>query len=103
MLPDKGRVLVYSRVSDGAGGHEETYTSGPELSCRIAPIGRSGQSGSAGSRISEASTHVVTFPAETAVRTVDRVEVDAVTYSVTALRNFGRLNFTTRVEVKALD
>ena len=103
MLPDEGRVLVYERASDGAGGFDETYTPGSELPCRIAPIGSSGQSSGAGSRINEASTHVVTFPAETEVRVVDRVEVAGVVYSVTALREFGALNFTKRVEVKALD
>jgi hypothetical protein len=96
------RVLVHSSESDGAGGQEADYPPGPEFDCAIAPIGRSSQGGTAGNRISEASTHVVTCPASIEVRSVDRIEIEGVIYAVTALREFGALNFTRRVEVKAL-
>lgn len=102
MLLDKGRVLVHSKVSDGAGGWEETYTPGEELDCRIAPIGQGRTAGTAGSRISEDSTHIAAFPAGTVIRTVDRVEVDGTVYAVTALREYGALEFTRRVEVRGL-
>ena len=103
MLPDAGRILKHTTESDGAGGKIETYVPGEELPCRIAPVGRTAGRGSgAGDRISEASTHIATFPAGTEVRAVDRVEVAGTVYSVTGLRQYGALEFTRRVECKEL-
>lgn len=101
-LLNTGRILRYSKVSDGAGGWKESYVPGPELPCAIAPIGRTGSSSTTGDRLNEASTHVVTVPAATEVSAPDRCEVEGVVYSITALREFGALNVTRRVEVKAL-
>lgn len=102
-LLDTGRILRYSKESDGAGGQDETWTPGPELPCSIAPIGRTGGAASSpGARLNEASTHVTTWPLATEVSAADRCEVDGVVYSITALREFGALNATRRVEVKAL-
>jgi hypothetical protein len=102
-LLDTGRILRYSKESDGAGGQDETWTPGPELSCSIAPIGRTGgAAGTPGARLNEASTHITAWPAGTEVSAADRAEVNGVTYSITALREFGALNATRRVEVKAL-
>lgn len=101
-LLSTGRILRYSKASDGAGGWKESYAPGPEINCAIAPIGRATNAGGAGNRISEATTHVVTWPAATEVSAKDRCEVDGVTYSITALREFGALNVTRRTEVKAL-
>lgn len=102
LLPDTGRVLVHSPKSDGAGGQEETYTPGAELPCAIAPVGQGRGLSTAGDRINEASTHIATFPAATAIRSVDRVEVDGTVYAVTTLRERGAMSMTKRVEVKAL-
>lgn len=102
-LLDTGRILRYSKVSDGAGGQDETYTPGPETPCSIAPMGkRAGSGTSAGDRLNETTTHMTSWPMATEVSTDDRCEVNGVVYSITALREFGALNATRRVEVKAL-
>lgn len=104
LLETPGRILTYSKVSNGAGGFKETFTPGGELLCAIAPVGAGGRSaGSAGERLNEATTHVTTWPAATTVTTDDRVEVDGVVYTVTALREFGAMAATRRVECKELD
>jgi hypothetical protein len=101
-LRDTGRILTYSSKSDGAGGEEETHTPGEPLPCAIAPMGRVGKSQTAGSRISEASTHVATWPADAAIDARDRVEIGGVIYAITGLRQFGAMAATRRVEVKVL-
>lgn len=99
LLRDNGRLLTHSRESDGAGGWEDTYTPGPELPCSIAPY-RAGGGSTAGDRLSEASTHVVTFPHETEVSSSDQVEVNGVVYVVTAVRRYGAMSVNRRVEVR---
>jgi hypothetical protein len=102
-LLSTGRILYYSKEFDGAGGQEETYTPGPELPCSIAPVGRTGGAASSpGARLNESSTHVTGWPAGTEVSASDQCEVAGVVYSITALREFGALNATRRVEVKSL-
>ncbi len=97
-----GRILRYAKVSDGAGGWAETYEPSAELSCSITPVGRKGGSSSGGDRLNESSTHLTSWPVGTEVSADDRCEIDGVVYSITALREFGALNVTRRVEVKAL-
>jgi len=102
-----GRILRYAKESDGAGGYEETYTafpveSDPPLPCSIGPVGRKGGSSSGGDRLNESSTHLTSWPVSTEVSAKDRCEVNGVVYSITALREFGALNVTRRVEVRAL-
>jgi hypothetical protein len=101
-LLNTGRILRYEKVSDGAGGWNEDYTPGDELPCSIAPVGRKGGSSSGGERLNEASTHLTSWPVSTEVSADDRCEVDGIAYSITALREFGALNVTRRVEVRAL-
>ena len=102
LLRDTGRILAYCAKSDGAGGEEEAYTPGEELPCAIAPMGRVGKSQTAGGRISEASTHVATWPADAAIDARDRVEIGGIVYAITGLRQFGAMAATRRVEVKVL-
>lgn len=102
LLRDTGRILTYGSKSDGAGGEDEDYTPGDELPCAIAPMGRVGRSQTAGDRISEASTHVATWPADAAIDARDRVEIGGVVYAITGLRQFGAMSATRRVEVKVL-
>lgn len=102
LLRDTGRVRVHSTTSEG-GSTVDTYTPGPNLPCAIAPVGTSGSRVAiGGDRLDEASTHVVTFPAPTQVKLSDQVEVNGTIYAVTALRNFGAMSMTRRVEVRAL-
>lgn len=102
LLIGTGLVLTFTSVSDGAGAKDESYAAGDELACAIAPVGGAGQARLIGGRVSESSTHVVTLPRGTAITTKDRVEIEAVVYSVTGLRNFGEWSMTRRVEVKVL-
>ena len=101
-LLSTGRILRYGKISDGAGGWNEDFDPGPELPCSIAPVGRVGGSSSGGERLNESSTHLTSWPAGTEVSADDRCEIDGVIYSITALREFGALNVTRRVEVRAL-
>lgn len=101
-LLSTGRILRYEKVADGGGGWDEKYEPGPELPCSIAPVGRTGRGTSGGDRINETSTHLTSWPVSTEVSADDRCEIDGVVYSITGLREFGALNVTRRVEVKAL-
>jgi hypothetical protein len=68
-LSDLGRWLVRSEASDGGGGWTETYTPAgtadwgttTNIECRIDVI--SGEEGRTADRISDRSTHIVTFAA----------------------------------------
>jgi len=102
LMPGTGRVLKFDSEDDGAGGRNEDFVPGPELPCAIAPISSAGAGSSAGSRISEATTHVITFPVGTEVDPKDRVEVDDQQYEVLSLRDYGGLAMNRRAEVKAL-
>src|SRR5512143_3091025 len=69
-LSETGRFLVRSQVSDGGGVWTDTYTPGtaaawnaPTYPCRIDVIG--GGEGKVAERVSDRSTHRVTFPAGT--------------------------------------
>lgn len=102
LLTDTGHVLTVATVPDGAGGQDETYTPGPELACRIAPLSARGDRGLVGEQIDERSTHVATFPSDTTIRSVDRIRVNGTDYAVIALREYGSLAFVRRVEVKEI-
>lgn len=70
-LTDSGRFLVRGTASDGGGGVTETYTPAgtadwattTNYDCRIDVVG--GREGEAADRISDRSTHIVTFHAGT--------------------------------------
>lgn len=100
LLLDTGRVLAHTVASDDGGGQTESYVAGDSLPCAIAPVGDRGQGGLAGDQVDERTTHITTWPHDTAIRAVDRVEVNGRTYSVTRIPERGALTFTRRVEIR---
>jgi hypothetical protein len=100
-LTSEARVFVYSSAPDGAGGTNESYTGMPgTVNCRIAPLG-GGEGGSVGARVDARTTHVLTFPAGTAVTASDRVNMENRVYEVTAVRVRSN-EITRRVEAREL-
>lgn len=84
-LSETGHVLVYGGADDAGGGIAEAYTQGPEVPCRVDPVGAQGEE-TAG-QIDERTTHVITLPAATAVASADRFSIDGGdTYDITAIR-----------------
>jgi hypothetical protein len=97
-MPETGRVLVQAEVGDGAGGSEETFEPGEDIPVGIESVA-SGE-GRAGERVDARSTHIVTVPALTPVRTVDRIQIDdRGDFEVTAVYQQSE-PLTLRVEVK---
>lgn len=92
-LTETGRFLARSEASDGGGGMTETYTPAPtadwgtttNVSCRIDAIG--GGEGEIGERVSDRSTHVVTFDAGTTVSLDDDFQIQNIgRFEITAIR-----------------
>lgn len=85
-LSDTGRVGARATVDDQGGGVTTTWVYGDLLPCRIDPL--TGNEASAGGRISDRSTHLVTVPAETEVTTDGRFVIDGRgTYEVTGVQD----------------
>lgn len=75
-LPETGRVLTRTTASSGGGGTRESWDSGPDLLCRIDPIGGGKGSASPGDRIDDRTTQMIALPAGTQITEADRVEID---------------------------
>lgn len=110
MLPDAATIERVALTPDGGGGSIETWNAlanivtwrgsvATPIACRIAPV-RGGESGTAGGRVVEETTHMVTLPALTAVEEADRFVIGGVTYEVTLVRGRGKWELARRVEVK---
>lgn len=99
-LPDTCTIQRKTAVSDGGGGTTETWADhATGIACRIAPAS-GGETGTAGDRVEDETTHVVTLPALTDITEADRLQVDGQVYEVTAVRKRGAWELTRRVEAK---
>lgn len=98
-LPDTAVIYGGTIVSDGGGGGTFDYVNGGTFDCRISPVG-GGERGDRGDRISDESTHIITFPAETNITEASRVVIGSSTYEVTLVRERAAWELSLRVEAK---
>jgi hypothetical protein len=79
VMPETGRILYRSEEKTAGGGTKATYTPGDDLPAAIAPQRRiisGGEADTAGDRIDDRTSHLITLPATTVVSSKDRVELD---------------------------
>lgn len=100
LLPDSGAIWRKSATIEG-GEQVESWGDEPlaTVPCRIRALG-GGEGGEEGGRLSEETTHLVTFDAETDVTEADVIVVDEQPYEATAVRRRGNWELTRRVEAK---
>jgi SPP1 family predicted phage head-tail adaptor len=98
-LPDVATVQRATTVSDGGGGTTTSWADVATVACRIAPAG-GGEGATAGERVVDESTHVISLPAEADVTELDRLIVGGQTYDVTLVRTWEEWEFSRRVECK---
>lgn len=99
LLPDTGAIWRATTTLDG-GEQVKTWAVLATVPCRIRPIGGGESQGDVGGRLSDETTHLVTFAAKTDVEEPDVVVIDEQAYEVTAVRKRGAWELTRRVEVK---
>lgn len=105
-LPDKATIQRKTSVSDGGGGQTESWASlATGVACGIAPVaggegGRMIGSSTAGGRVVDETTHIVTLPNGQDITEADRVVVNNQVYDVTLVRKRGLWELSRRVEVK---
>lgn len=93
-------AAIYRKTTQNIGGEEvATWSLLTTTPCRIAPVG-GGESGEAGGRIAEESTHVITVAAETDVEEADVVAVSGTAYEPTLIRKRGSWELSRRIEAK---
>lgn len=98
LLPDTG--TVYRKTTTIEGGEEvETWAELATVPCRISPIG-GGEGGEEAGRLSEETTHLITFAAKVDVAEPDVVVVDTEPYEATAVRKRGSWELSRQVEAK---
>lgn len=99
-LADTCTIQRKTSVSDGGGGTTDTWPDhATGIACRIAPAG-GGETGTAGDRVNDETTHIVTLPALTDITEADRLTIDGQTYEATAVRKRGAWEITRRVECR---
>lgn len=99
-LPETCVIERKTTVSDGGGGTTDTWGDhATSVPCRIAPVA-GGETGMAGDRILDETTHVVTLPSGQDITEADRIVLDSRTYEVTQVRDRGAWELSRRVEVK---
>jgi Phage head-tail joining protein len=109
LLQGSCSILAKQSISDGGGGHTESWEPVAEsVACRIAPVGGgvkdTERNNGVGHRVSDETTHIVTLPAGTDIDKTSRIDVDGSgLYEVTLIRTRTFDEFTRRVEVKEVD
>jgi hypothetical protein len=99
-----GESCVIERTqatSDGMGGSTSSWIAAGTALCNVAPIKRTGGDGFlVGDQLQEPADRVITFPAETDVRTGDQLSIGGRTYQVSELREPRTYEFVRRVEAR---
>lgn len=100
MMLDRATVQRRTSVSDGGGGRTESWVPlAAAVPCFIEPA-RGGETGTAGARISDETTHVVHLPHGTDVTEADRIRIGEDLFDVTAVRRWGAVEVYRAAEVK---
>lgn len=93
VLPETAYILARSQQPDGAGGTDVVYEKGDPVPCGVAPLKGGEYTGAralpktAGDRLDDRTTHVITFPPGTEVNEKDEIEIEGCgKFEVTALR-----------------
>lgn len=85
-LTESGHTLTSTFASDSGGGATETRASGGTIACRLDALG--GSEAQVADRISDRSTHTITFEPNAAITVADQFVLDGKgTFEVTAVRN----------------
>lgn len=108
LLADEASIERATKTPKEGGGRDVSWAELASVPCNIAPLaggevatmGQSGNSGTAGDRIDDRTTHVLTVPFETDITEADRVVVSGATYEVTLVRKRGSWELVRRVELK---
>lgn len=101
-FPYEAQIQTYGGAEDGGGDVSEGFTPGATIPCRIGPVGSSTLSSAGGGRVSEESTHVVTFARAVSVSPQDELLIESKRYAITAAPTYGSWESAHRVEVRAL-
>jgi len=99
-LTGTATIQTLVTTSDGAGSTTESFATGVPIPARLAPAG-GGETGPAGDRVDDRTTHILSFPAGTQITAADRVDMDGRAYEVTAVRR-RTSEILTRVEAREL-
>lgn len=100
MLPDLCAIQRATETSDGGGGQTTTWpTIASGVSCRVAAAGSGGTQAKA-DRLTDGTTHTVTFSAGTDVRNGDRLDTPAGLLDVLLVRSGGAWELTRRVDAR---
>jgi hypothetical protein len=84
-MPETGGIVTSTFTSDSGGG--ATATRGTVTSpCRIDAL--AGNESEVANRISDRSTHIVSFPAETTVTSENDLVIGSTEYEITAVRDY---------------
>lgn len=105
MLPDRATIQRETLVPDGGGGQTSSWsTLEADVPCRLSPVGggevSTGSARRGGDRISDQSTSLITFEADTEVTEADRILVGSRTFDVTLVRVRGEWEMSRRVEAR---
>lgn len=85
LLPDSCEIKRLTTDSDGMGGQTESWDTQATVSCRIAPAGGGPQERTIANKLSSVSAWTITLPAETDVKTTDRLVVGSRAFEVVAV------------------
>lgn len=100
-LPDTGVILRLTRTSDGGGGGTSVYSAVGTVDCRLAPMAPQEYPEQVrGDRIDAERRFTITFPADTEIRTADRVTVAGGTFTVSAVAERGEWDLDRRIEAR---
>lgn len=105
MLPDRATIQRETLVPDGAGGQTSSWaTLAADVPCRLSPVGggevSTGSARRGGDRISDQTTNLITFEADTEITEADRILIGARTFDVTLVRVRGEWAMSLRVEAR---
>jgi hypothetical protein len=100
MLSDSCVIQRLVTASDGQGGSTSSWSAVGTALCTVSPLKTNGGAPVVGDQVIEAADRIVTLPAETDVRTADRLAIAAATYTVSELREPRTYEFVRRVEVR---
>jgi hypothetical protein len=99
-LPDTCTIQRKTIASDGGGGTSATWaTHVADVACRLSPVA-GGETGTAGGRIADEATAVVTVSAGIDVVEGDRLVIDGQTFDIHLVRERGAWELSTRLEVR---